>query len=68
MNPRHNPFWPFGSIRAAEPVAPTPPTPSEAAKVLSDCARANKVKRAATLNALRECVATRQIAKLEWRA
>lgn len=52
-------------IRARAQSQPTI-TPSEAAKVLSDCARANKVKRAATLNALRECVATRQIAKLEW--
>lgn len=60
MNPWRNPFWP----RPAK--EPANITPSEAAKVLSDCARASKVKRAATLNALRECVATRQIAKLEW--
>ena len=62
MNPGRNPFWPFAK---REPVSITP---SEAAKVLSNLARVSKAKRAATLEALRECVATGRIAKLEWKA
>jgi hypothetical protein len=52
-------MWPF---RPA-------PTPSEAARTLGAIALKNAAdRRAATLNALRECVATGRVAKLGWRS
>lgn len=57
------PFWPFGINRA-----PATPTPSEAARILSDEARIQKAKRTAMLDTLRGCVARGDVAKLGWRA
>ena len=63
MNPRTIPFWPFGINRT-----PAAPTPSEAARILSEEARIQKAKRTAMLDTLRGCVARGDVAKLGWRA
>jgi hypothetical protein len=47
--------------------SPRTVTPSEAAKILSDYSRVSEARRAVTLGALRECVATGRIAKLGWK-
>ena len=43
-------------------------TATHAARLLGEMGREAKAKRAATLDALRECVATGRIAKLGWKA
>ena len=54
-------IWPFTTASAA-------PTPSEAARILSDEARAQKARRTAMLDTLRGCVARGDVAKLGWKA
>jgi hypothetical protein len=48
--------------------ARTAPTPSEAARILSEEARAQKARRTAMLDILRGCVARGDVAKLGWRS
>jgi hypothetical protein len=54
-------IWPFTTASAA-------PTPSEAARILSEYSRINEARRAETLEALRGCVARGDVAKLGWKA
>jgi len=63
MNSRIIPFWPFGINRA-----PAAPTPSEAARILSDEARIQKAKRTAMLCELRREVLECDITPLGWRS
>lgn len=53
----------FDRFRAAAPA----PTPSDAARILSQLGAEQRARRAATTDALRACVAAGAVAKLGWR-